>query len=367
VRNRFVFILPVLLTVLHPVLSGAADPLIVTAVGDIFMGTTYPAELLPPGDGAELFDPVKRFIRRGDIGFGNLEGPLIDGGTPSKCGKNRGASQQCYEFRMPVRYAGHLRSGGFNVLSIANNHSIDFGIEGLESTIRALESEQIQAAGGIRIGSFRVRDRKVAVAGFSYLQGFPYSYSILDTDRAKQIVRQLKLSHDLVIASFHGGAEGSEALESADGEEVYRGEKRGNTVKFSRAVIDSGAGLVLGHGPHVPRALEVYRGKLIAYSLGNFVGYGAMNTRGPSGLGYILEARLDSETGDFLNGNITSVELYYRGLPQIDPGKKALGLIKRLTEKKREEQRVLIEETGEIRPPDKGPGWMDPKRGLGRN
>jgi poly-gamma-glutamate capsule biosynthesis protein CapA/YwtB (metallophosphatase superfamily) len=333
--------------------SSAGDLLTVTAVGDILIGTTYPSDILPPKDGAEVFDPVKQFIRRGDIAFGNLEGPLIDGGTPSKCGKGRGAGQQCYEFRMPTRYGRHLKDAGFNVLSIANNHSIDFGTEGLESTINVLASHEIQPAGGIRVASFRVREKKIALAGFSFIQGFPYSYSILDTDRAKSIVSQLKSRHDLVVVSFHGGAEGREALDTLDVHELYRGERRGNPVKFSRAAIDSGADLVLGHGPHVPRALEVYRGKLIAYSLGNFVAYGRMNTKGPSGIGYVLKAKLDMERGDFVEGNIVSVELVSRGLPLVDTGDKALNLIRRLTEKVRKEQRPIIEVSGGLRPPEK--------------
>jgi hypothetical protein len=329
----------------------AGDLLTVMAVGDIIMGTTHPSEVLPPKDGVEIFDSVKQVIRQGNIAFGNLEGPLIDGGIPSKCGKNRAAGQQCYEFRMPGRYGRHLRDAGFNVLSIANNHSVDFGMEGLESTINVLASEGIQAAGGSRIAAFHVRGKRIAVAGFSYLHGSPYSYSILNTDRAKTIVSRLKSTNDLVVVSFHGGAEGREALDALDVHEVYRGERRGNPVKFSRAVIDSGADLVLGHGPHVPRALELYKGKLIAYSLGNFVAYGVMNTRGPSGLGYILKAKLDMEKGDFVEGKIVSVDLTHRGLPSADPGNKALALIKRLTEKNPKEQWANIGENGEIRPP----------------
>lgn len=346
VTQVFVFLITIL-----SVNSSARDFLTVTAVGDILMGTTYPGDILPPGDGVEIFDSVKQFIRQGDIAFGNLEGPLIDGGTPGKCGKNRDAAQKCYEFRMPTRYAKHFKEAGFNVLSIANNHSLDFGREGLESTVNALASEEIQAAGGGRIASFPIREKKIALVGFSFLQDSPYSYSIMDISRAKYIVSQVKSRNDLVIVSFHGGAEGREALGTLDVYEVYRGEKRGNPVSFSRAVIDSGAALVLGHGPHVPRALEVYKGKLIAYSLGNFVAYGIMNTRGPSGVSYILKVKLDMETGDFMGGNIVSVELVNKGIPWVDPGHRALNLIKRLTEKGRKEQRPVLEENGELRPP----------------
>ena len=66
---------------------------------------------------------------------------------------------------------------------------------------------------------------------------------------------------------------------------------------------------MLGHGPHVPRALEIYKGKLIAYSLGNFLTYGRFNIQGPSGLSYVLMVELDSDTGVFLRGRIVPVEL----------------------------------------------------------
>ena len=77
--------------------------------------------------------------------------------------------------------------------------------------------------------------------------------------------------------------------------EVFFGEARGNPILFNRRMVDAGADLVLGHGPHVPRAMEVYRGKLIAYSLGNFIGYHTLGTQGELGYSLILETRLAAD------------------------------------------------------------------------
>jgi Bacterial capsule synthesis protein PGA_cap len=165
------------------------------------------------------------------------------------------------------------------------------------------------------------------VVGFSYLDS-PYSYSILEITKAKDIIRSLKETHDLVIVSFHGGAEGKGALRLLNRKEIFLGEDRGNVVAFARGAVESGADLVLGHGPHVLRTLELYRGKLIAYSLGNFLTYGMFNLKGPNGLSVILKVRLDLETGDFIEGQIISVKLVEGGIPEVDPEGEGIQIIK---------------------------------------
>jgi Bacterial capsule synthesis protein PGA_cap len=112
--------------------------IVVTAVGDVMLGTTFPDESgLPPNDGADLLKEVTPILKRGDIVFGNLEGPLVDGdGTSLKCrGK---ASGHCYAFRVPTRYGAHLKAAGFNVMGLANNHAMDFGEEGRTSSRQTL-------------------------------------------------------------------------------------------------------------------------------------------------------------------------------------------------------------------------------------
>lgn len=342
----------VLLAAAFPQRFASADVLTVAAVGDIMTGTTWPEPFLPPRDGEGLLDPVKEVLSPGDIVFGNLEGPMLEGGTPAKCGKKKSARGLCYEFRMAPRYAARLADAGFNALNVANNHAADFGPEGVESTVSVLDNAGIQAVGGDEIAAFEIGEKTVAIAGFSYVTPSPFSLSILDLDSAREVIAGLKSSYDIVIVSFHGGAEGKDALHVADAPETFARENRGNVVAFARAAVDAGADLVLGHGPHVPRAVEVRHGKLIAYSLGNFLTYGQFNIKGPSGRSFILRVRLDLETGDFVGGELVSVALVGRGLPVADPSHAAARLVRELSECDFEESSVVIDDEGRLFPVD---------------
>jgi poly-gamma-glutamate capsule biosynthesis protein CapA/YwtB (metallophosphatase superfamily) len=304
----------------------------IAAVGDIMMGTTFPEEILPPEDGATLFRAVAPLLAGHDVVFGNLEGPLTDVERSPKCPKPRRNGRPCFAFRTPPRYAARLAEAGFTAVNVANNHSLDFGMEGLDNTLAALDNAGIQPVGGERVAVFTIEEKSVAVAGFSYSLRTRYVHPLRDVEAAREIVAGLKNRYDLVVVSFHGGAEGARAMRVADTEEEFMGEQRGNVVRFARAVVDAGADLVLGHGPHVPRAIEVYRGKLIAYSLGNFAVYSMFNIKGPSGLGYVLQAELDPETGDVVRFRTPSVSLRHPGIPDPDPSGKAEALLRKLSE-----------------------------------
>ncbi len=349
-RKHFLPQVILLLTLALCPTSRAADTLTVAAVGDIMMGTSWPEEILPPRDGEGIYDNVLAGLRGADIVFGNLEGPLLDGGEGIKCGKKRNKKNLCFEFRTPSRYAKHLETAGFDALNIANNHSFDFGPEGIENTVLTLGEAGIQAVGGENVAVFCAREKLVAIIGFSYSPLSSHSYPIQDLAAAAEIIGEAKKEYDLVIVSYHGGGEGKDALHVADGDEIFAGTNRGNVVRFARTAIEAGADLVLGHGPHVPRALELYKGKLIAYSLGNFLTYGRFNIQGPSGISFILRAALDPETGNFTGGSIVPVELRDRGIPSIDPEKKSVRLIQELTSEWQAGSGLAIEEDGEIRP-----------------
>lgn len=317
--------------------AGAASPaphspIRIAAVGDIMMGTTFPEEILPPEDGATVFRAVAMLLSNADIVFGNLEGALTDVSISPKCPKPPRKERPCFAFRTPPRYAAHLQAAGFNALNVANNHSLDFGMEGLDNTLSALDNAGIRAVGGERVAVFPAAGKRVAVAGFSYSLRTRYVHPLLDLDRAREVVAGLKAEYDVVVVSFHGGAEGKVALRVADAEEEFLGEKRGNVVRFARAAVDAGADLVLGHGPHVPRALEIYRGKLIAYSLGNFAVYSMFNLKEENGIGYVLQAELSPETGDVVRLRTPSVILRDIGIPRPDPSGRAEKLLRRLSE-----------------------------------
>jgi len=337
--------LPILLLLaLLPTLSARAEDNVATgpveslpairvaAVGDIMMGTTFPESILPPEDGATLFRSVAPLLAGHDIVFGNLEGPLTDVERSPKCPKPRRNGRPCFAFRTPPRYAALLAEAGFTAVNVANNHALDFGMEGLDNTLDVLDAAGIEAVGGERVAVFTIEGKSVAVAGFSYSLRTRYVHPLQDIEAAAEIVAELKGEYDLVVVSFHGGADGARAMRVTDAEEEFMGENRGNVVGFARAVVDAGADLVLGHGPHVPRAIEVYRGKLIAYSLGNFAVYSLFNIKGPSGLGYALQAELDPETGDVLRFRTPSVTLRHPGIPHPDPSGKAEALLRKLSE-----------------------------------
>jgi hypothetical protein len=308
---------------LPPGWSGAS--LRVAAVGDIMMGSDYPPGKgrLPAGDGEELFRDVASFLRSADLALGNLEGVLADGGETTKCARRK----SCHVFRTPRRYAGALAAAGFDVLNLANNHSHDFGEEGLRQTLETLEQWGIAATGLMGLtASVEVRGLRVAVLGAAPNRG---CYPLNDIDLLRSVVAALARDHHLVIVTLHGGAEGLRALHVPRGEEVYLGERRGDLRRVAHALVDAGADLVVGHGPHVLRAMEIYRGRLIAYSLGNFCVHGGFSLVGPLGISALLEVALAPD-GRLAGARVVPLRLVPPGIPRIDPDGEALALLERL-------------------------------------
>lgn len=298
----------------------------VAGVGDIMLGTDFPKNILPDDDGVGFLEYVTPALSNADIAFGNLEGVLMNGGEPVKECKNPDA---CYLFRSPTRYAQHLAAAGFDVMSLANNHARDFGEEGRDASMEALASVGIRHSG--RQGtaaSWEQSDLRIAMIAFSPTKG---SWPLLDTDLATWAVSGLAARHDIVIVSFHGGAEGFEGAERIGfGMEYAYGEPRGDVVDFAHAVIDAGADIVLGHGPHVLRAMEIYNERLIAYSLGNFANYYGISVAGAKGYAPIVATTLDG-TGRFVSGRIYSNIQIRPGGPQPDTRQRALRMIRELT------------------------------------
>jgi poly-gamma-glutamate capsule biosynthesis protein CapA/YwtB (metallophosphatase superfamily) len=319
----------------------------IAAVGDVMMGSTYPVDILPPDDGQRMFDGVTYEFQNSDLVLGNLEGVIADNVKPTKC--KVPLQGGCFEFVMPSRYARHLKKAGFTVMNIANNHILDAGFAGAEATIETLLGAGIIPAGGGRVVSLQWRDKTLAVVGFSY-KASPYAYSIQDIAQAEETIAALKGQNNLVIVSFHGGAEGKDALHIPRRNETYMGESRGDVVKFAHAVIDAGADMVVGHGPHVVRALELYRGKLIAYSLGNFLTFAVFNLKGPSGISVMLKARIDGKSGNFIDGKLVPLRLVDGGIPVIDPSAEAIDLMRSLTAADIKPPTIVIGPGGAVRP-----------------
>ncbi|MDH3305150.1 MAG: CapA family protein [Gammaproteobacteria bacterium] len=297
----------------------------IASVGDMMIGTDYPQNHLPDDDGIGFLDDVTPHLLSADIAFGNLEGVLLDGGEPAKKCSNPNA---CYLFRSPTRYAHHYRAAGFDVLSLANNHARDFGEEGRSSSMQAIATAGMHHTGRVDdFANVEVNGISVAVLAYAVTKN---SNMMLDYELAFETVARFAAAHDIVVVSFHGGAEGADVTHIPFAEEEYYGEPRGDVVWFARGVVDAGADLVIGHGPHVVRGIERYKDRLIAYSLGNFATYYGISVAGIKGIAPILTATLDGN-GVFVEGNIVSTNQLRPAGPGIDPKQRAFNLIRALS------------------------------------
>jgi poly-gamma-glutamate capsule biosynthesis protein CapA/YwtB (metallophosphatase superfamily) len=299
----------------------------ITGVGDIMLGTTYPSRsYLPPNeDCSPLLADVKSFLLEADISFGNLEGALIDGG---KMSKNCQDTLKCYAFRMPEKFASCLSESGFDILSLANNHSGDFGDFGRKQTMHILDSLEIEHAGlELKPTAEFVKDGvKYGFIAFAPNKG---TLDLLNIDEATRMVRDLANRNDIVIVSFHGGAEGKDYQHLPKGSEEFYGEKRGNLYEFAHKMVDAGADIIFGHGPHVTRAMEIYKDRFIAYSLGNFSTYARFNLSGPNGIAPLVQL-VTNQTGKFIRGKIIPIYQPSAGGAHIDPQKRVIDVINKL-------------------------------------
>jgi len=310
------------------------------------LGTDYPENHLPDDDGTGFLTAVTPYLKTADIAVGNLEGVLMDGGEPEKECKNPDA---CYLFRSPERYAERLADAGFTVMSLANNHARDFGEAGRTASMDTLQAAGIKHSG--RHGDIATWPQGAVKAALIAFAPFRKSNSMLDIEAATQLVQTLSASFDVVIVSFHGGAEGIGADRIPFSVEYYYGEDRGDVVKFSRSMIDAGADLIIGHGPHVPRAMEIYRNRLIAYSLGNFATYYGISVAGIKGIAPVLVTTLDGD-GRFIEGKIISTVQLRPAGPSIDEIPRALNLIRKLSDEDFDQRSLRFGPDGHIKPID---------------
>jgi hypothetical protein len=307
-------------------------------VGDINLGTSTLADGIPPDSGRAFLAAVRPLLG-GDLVVGNFEGVLADTGTSAKCARLRSedraaeraaarrrpalaaarkgrptrpsarrahadsaladsvasdsarARPGCYAFRTPEMLGPRLVEAGFTHLNLANNHANDYGPAGFASTLRILDSLGLRTYGPldrIAIDSVR-RGDSVTVVGLVGFATYPYAYDLLDLGRSAQVVDSVRRLVDLLVVTFHGGAEGRRALHVPEVAESLGREPRGELRRWAQAMVDAGADAVVGHGPHVLRGMEFYRGKLIAYSLGNFATYRGFNLDGPLGVTGVLQ------------------------------------------------------------------------------
>jgi hypothetical protein len=312
----------------------------IAGVGDMNFGT---GGEFPPGGPGPMLAPVRRHLHA-SLTIGNLETALGSSGT-TKCAPK---AKNCYAFQAPAPYARAVRRAGFSAVNVANNHTDDAGPEGIRETDAALRSAHLRYAG--RPGQttyLKRRGVRIALLGFA-----PYAYArnLLDIPAAVTAVRRAAARARLVIVFIHAGAEGTDAQHVRPGMETYLGEERGDPIRFAHAVVRAGADLVLGSGPHVLRAMQWYRGRLIAYSLGNFAGYYTLGLGGATADSAILRVRLRAD-GRFAGGRVIPLRLTGAGLPEPDPGRTAISLISSLSRDDLGRSAVRLTRSGRIRPP----------------
>ncbi|MGN6391041.1 MAG: CapA family protein [Gemmatimonadales bacterium] len=294
-------------------------------VGDINLGTSTLPDGVPPDSGRGLLDAARPALV-GDLVVGNFEGVLADTGSSDKCERMRteadtarphptrrhpprrhqpkrqrpdtvAARPGCYAFRTPTYLAPRLVEAGFTHLNLANNHANDYGPAGRESTERILDSLGLRLYGPLgRIAIDTVRhEDSVAVVGVIGFSTYPYAYDLLDIERSAAVVDSIRPLVDLLIVTFHGGAEGARAQRVPEAAESLGREPRGDLRRWTHAMVDAGADAVIGHGPHVLRGIEFYRGRPIAYSLGNFITYRGFNLSGPLGVTGVLQLQVAAD------------------------------------------------------------------------
>jgi poly-gamma-glutamate capsule biosynthesis protein CapA/YwtB (metallophosphatase superfamily) len=306
-------------------------------VGDIAM-------VASSDGGAGFFSSSIRHELRGDVVVGNLEGTLATGGV-SKCGPS---STDCFAFRAPPSYGRLLRQAGFTLMNVANNHAYDYGSEGERETLAALRSNGLRYTGlPGQIALVRTGGVRVALIGFA---PYPWAQSLTDIAAARRIVQKARRQADLVVVIVHAGAEGSDQQHVHAGTEWFLGENRGNVKAFGHAVVDAGADLVLGSGPHVLRGMEWYHGRLIAYSLGNFLGDGTLGIGGVLGASGILHVTLRPD-GGWVRGDLAPVRLVSPGLPALDPAEEAHGIVRTLSRDDFGRNAMRVTTVGQLLPP----------------
>jgi len=317
------------------------DTVTIVAVGDVMYGSFFPKvdDLADEATAAAFFDEVKPYFKGSDIRFCNFEGVFADS-LVKEC--------KMFCFGMPSTYSDYLVDAGFNLVSVGNNHANDFRTYGRENTAKVLDQHHLYWAGYESKPSttFTINGVKYGFCAFS-----PNSYiaSLHDTKNVKRIVKELDNVCDVVIVSMHCGGEGTAYQHVTREDDYYIEQNRGNAYEFAHMVIDAGADVVLGHGPHVTRGVEVYNDRMIVYSMGNFATYSQIKVHGKLGIAPLFRIRVKGSTGEFIDAQVipTYQKQPNKG-PLVDPDKQAIKLIRDLSAADFKDNPPAISEDGWI-------------------
>jgi hypothetical protein len=241
---------------------------------------------------------------------------------------------------------GTLKSAGFDVFNLANNHALDYGSEGQAETVSALDTQGLRHTG--RPGEIAFVERKgvrIAILGFA-----PYKWAspLLNVEEASAEIATAADQADVVVVLIHAGAEGADKAHVPHGDESMMGEDRGNSREFARAAFNAGADLVLGSGPHVLRGIERVGSGLVAYSAGDFSGYNNFGTHDALGLSGIFKFNV-AKSGKVATGRFVSVRLSKAGVPYVDSSGAAGRFVSKLSSEDFGANGVKVGSTGALR------------------
>ncbi|HSR92884.1 MAG TPA: CapA family protein [Gemmatimonadales bacterium] len=329
-------------------------PIRLAFTGDINLGTRTLPDGIPPDSGRQTFAQVDSLLK-GDLVVGNFEGVLSDSGWSYKCGpppdttaidstkapkpaKKPAATKKpkppsnCYAFATPTWLAPRLKEAGFTHLNLANNHANDYGLDARLNTEDILRTLGLTPYGPLEEIAITpvFRDERMTLVGLIGFSTYPNAYNLLEINHSAALVDSLRGLVDLLVVTFHGGTEGKTAVRTGNGPEFLAKEPRGDLRKWARAVIDAGADAVVGHGPHVLRGVEFYKGKPIFYSLGNFATYRGFNLAGPLGVTAVLQLNLSGE-GKFEGARMVPLLQIPGAGPAPDSTSQATTLINQVT------------------------------------
>lgn len=254
--------LVLLLILLARICSAQGNAITIVGGGDVMLGGPWESQVAQDGY-RYPFKQVSSLLQKADLSFVNLEAPLTTRGTEF-VGKT-------YRFRVNPKAAIALKQSGITTVTLANNHSMDYGALGLADTLQYLRQAGVDAVGAgmnrteaRRIQFYTVRGTTVAFLGYSLT--LPQEFWAANARPGTAVLREVDVREDIaaarkraaiVIVAVHWGAEGSTAL-------------REYQPRLAHMMIDAGADVILGHHPHILQGMEHYKQGLIFYSLGNF-------------------------------------------------------------------------------------------------
>jgi hypothetical protein len=313
-----------------------AKPVSIAWGGDVTLGSSYGN---PPNGGRALLAAGAKVLKRANLAAVNYEGTFGPGGA-SKCGAG---AENCFAFQAPPGNARTLRRAGVDIVNHANNHAFDFGATGWRSTRDALTKAGVQATGAP--GELKILERRGTRVAFLGFSTYSWTNPMGDDATVRARIQSATGQADIVVAFLHAGAEGADKQHVPRGPETAFGEYRGNSRHFAHTAIDAGADLVLGSGPHVLRGLELYKNRLVAYSLGNLAGWHNFGTGGRSALSALITVAL-GPAGRFYAARISSYKLDGAGVPHADRGRGTVKLMRSLSRADFPKSALKVDRTG---------------------